>query len=44
MPDSIKRAVHLVATRKGNKGKKMLLLGHLDTVFEPDMPANPFTI
>ena len=44
MPDSIKRAGHLVATRKGNKGKKMLLLGHLDTVFEPDMPANPFTV
>ncbi len=44
MPDSIKRAGHLVATRKGNKGKKLLLLGHLDTVFEPDMPSNPFTI
>lgn len=44
MPDSIKRAGHLVATRKGNKGKKMMLLGHLDTVFEPDMPANPFTV
>ncbi|WP_439504932.1 M20/M25/M40 family metallo-hydrolase [Sediminibacterium sp.] len=44
MPDSMKRAGHLVATRKGNKGKKLLLLGHLDTVFEPDMPANPFTI
>ncbi|OYZ01812.1 MAG: peptidase M20 [Sphingobacteriia bacterium 28-36-52] len=44
MPDSIKRAGHLVATRKGNKGKKLLLLGHLDTVFEPDMPSNPFTV
>lgn len=44
MPDSIKRAGHLVATRKGNKGKKILLLGHLDTVFEPDMPSNPFTV
>lgn len=44
MPDSIKRAGHLVATRKGTKGKKLLLLGHLDTVFEPDMPSNPFTI
>lgn len=44
MPDSVKRAGHLVATRKGNKGKKLLLLGHLDTVFEPDMPSNPFTV
>lgn len=44
MPDSIKRAGHLVASRKGSKGKKLLLLGHLDTVFEPDMPSNPFTV
>ncbi len=44
MPDSIKRAGHLVATRKGKKGKKLFLIGHLDTVFEPDMPANPFTM
>ncbi len=44
MPDSLKRAGHLVATRKGKKGKKLFLIGHLDTVFEPDMPANPFTI
>lgn len=42
MPDSLKRAGHLVAYRKGKKGKKLLLIGHLDTVFEPDMPANPF--
>lgn len=44
MPDSLKRAGHLVATRKGKKGKKLFLVGHLDTVFEPDMPANPFTL
>jgi glutamate carboxypeptidase len=44
MPDSLKRAGHLVATRKGKKGKKLFLIGHLDTVFEPDMPANPFTM
>ena len=44
LPDSVKRAGHLVATRKGKKGKKIMLLGHLDTVFEPDMPANPFTV
>jgi glutamate carboxypeptidase len=42
LPDSLKRAGHLVATRKGKKGKRLFLIGHLDTVFEPDMPANPF--
>lgn len=44
LPDSLKRAGHLVATRKGKKVKRIMLLGHLDTVFEPDMPANPFTV
>lgn len=44
MPESIKRAGHLVAMRKGKKGKKLLLIGHLDTVFEPDMPFTPFTL
>ncbi len=43
LPDSLKRAGHLVATRKGKKGKRLFLIGHLDTVFEPDMPANPYT-
>lgn len=42
MPDSLKRAGHLVANVKGKKGKKLFLIGHLDTVFEPDMPANPY--
>lgn len=42
MPDSMKRAGHLVASIKGNKGKKLFLIGHLDTVFELDMPANPY--
>lgn len=31
-------------TSKKHKGKKLFLIGHLDTVFEPDMPANPFTL
>jgi glutamate carboxypeptidase len=53
MPDSLRRAGHLVATigfnndpvgKKNTKGKKLFLIGHLDTVFEPDMPANPFTM
>lgn len=42
LPDSLRRAGHLVASRQGKKGKKLFLIGHLDTVFEPDMPANPF--
>ena len=42
LPDSLNRAGHLVAYRKGTKGKKLFLIGHLDTVFEPDMPTNPF--
>lgn len=44
LPDSLKRAGHLVATRKGKKGKKLFIIGHLDTVFEPDMPFAPYTI
>ena len=33
------RAGHIVARHKGSgRGKKMLLIGHLDTVFEPDSP------
>jgi glutamate carboxypeptidase len=42
LPDSLKRAGHLVAYKKGTKGKRLFLIGHLDTVFEPDMPANPY--
>lgn len=42
MPDSLKRAGHLVATIRGGKGKRLFLIGHLDTVFEPDMPPNPY--
>ena len=32
MPSEMKRAGHLVAETKGTKGKRLLLLGHLDTV------------
>ena len=42
LPDSLKRAGHLVAHTKGKKGKKLFLIGHLDTVFEPDMEPNPY--
>lgn len=42
--DKVKRAGHLIATHKGDgKGKKMLLIGHLDTVFEPASPFQTFT-
>jgi glutamate carboxypeptidase len=38
------RAGHLVARHKGSgRGKKMLLIGHLDTVFEPDSPFQKWT-
>ncbi len=37
------RAGHLVATKSGKKGTKLLLLiAHLDTVFEPDSPFQKF--
>jgi glutamate carboxypeptidase len=32
MPIEMKRAGHLLAEKKGTKGKRVLLLGHLDTV------------
>ncbi len=34
MPPAMQRAGHLVATREGKQGKRLLLIGHLDTVFE----------
>ena len=38
-----KRAGHIVATHKGNgRGKRLLLIGHLDTVFEKDSPFQAF--
>jgi glutamate carboxypeptidase len=37
------RAGHIVAVHAGNgRGKRMLLIGHLDTVFEPDSPFQRF--
>lgn len=43
LPDSLRRAGHLVASKKGKKGKRIFIIGHLDTVFEPDMPFAPYT-
>ena len=34
MPPAMLRAGHLLATREGTQGKRLLLIGHLDTVFE----------
>jgi glutamate carboxypeptidase len=34
MPETMRRAGHLVAERRGTKGARLLLIGHLDTVFE----------
>lgn len=39
-----KRAGHLIAVHKGKEGnKRLLLIAHLDTVFEPDSPFQKFT-
>ena len=38
---SFERAGHLVARREGS-GPKLLLIGHLDTVFEPTSPFQSF--
>lgn len=38
MPEEVNRAGHLFAENKGNKGKRLLLIGHLDTVFPKDSP------
>ncbi|MFT5140800.1 MAG: glutamate carboxypeptidase [Rhodothermales bacterium] len=36
LPEDMQRGPHLFGKREGDKGKKLLLIGHLDTVFEPD--------
>lgn len=42
MPTEMKRAGHLMSELKGVKGKKLLLLGHIDTVFEPQGEGTGF--
>ena len=37
------RAGHIVATHRQRPRKQLLLIGHLDTVFEPDSPFQTFT-
>ena len=38
----VNRSGHLFAETSGNKGKKLLLIGHLDTVFEENSPFQEF--
>ncbi|MEM6802526.1 MAG: M20/M25/M40 family metallo-hydrolase [Bacteroidota bacterium] len=38
MPEEVNRAGHMIAEHKGRKGKRLLLIGHFDTVFEKDSP------
>ena len=38
----VNRSGHFFAENEGKKGKKLLLIGHLDTVFEADSPFQEF--
>jgi glutamate carboxypeptidase len=40
--DAVNRAPSLVAERKGDRGKRVVLIGHMDTVFEPSSPFQEF--
>ncbi len=43
--DAFDRAGHLVAVHEGKKdAPRLLLIGHLDTVFEPDHPNQEYTM
>jgi glutamate carboxypeptidase len=44
MPPELKRAGHLFAYRRGTQGKGVLLIGHLDTVFDKNTPFERFEI
>lgn len=41
--DAVGRAPHLVAERDGRRGQRVLLIGHMDTVFEPFHPFRNYT-
>ena len=43
LPPEANRAGHLVGKLDGNRGKRMLLIGHLDTVFEADDSFQAFS-
>jgi glutamate carboxypeptidase len=40
--DAVGRAPHLVAELRGGRGGRVLLIGHMDTVFEPFSPFKTF--
>lgn len=42
-PEEMNRAGHLIARREGARGNRILLIGHLDTVFESEDGAAAFT-
>jgi len=43
MPPEMQRGGHLFGEHLGNRGEKLLLIGHLDTVFEPEDAFQKFT-
>lgn len=43
MPKEMQRGGHLFGEHLGSRGKKLLLIGHLDTVFEPDDAFQSYT-
>lgn len=43
-PEELQRGPHFFAERDGDQGKRVLLIGHLDTVFEPDSPFQQMRI
>ncbi len=44
LPASMERGPHMQADLAGERGKRVLLIGHLDTVFEPDSPFQAMRI
>jgi glutamate carboxypeptidase len=40
--EEVHRAGHMICERKGTHGKRVLLIGHMDTVFEPNSPFQKF--
>lgn len=43
LPDAMQRSGHLFAEHKGKKGKRLLIIGHLDTVFELNSPFQKYS-
>ena len=43
-PAELQRGPHFFAERRGDRGKRVLLIGHLDTVFEADSPFQSMRI